>query len=35
LGRRRARYRAAARHEIDTDDRTPKQVAEEIIMISE
>jgi hypothetical protein len=35
LGRRRARYLAEARHEIDTDDRTPEQVAEAIIMISE
>jgi broad-specificity NMP kinase len=34
LDKRRARYRAEARHEIDTDDRTPEQVAEEIITLS-
>jgi shikimate kinase len=34
LDKRRDRYRAAAQHEIDTDDRTPEQVAEEIITLS-
>ena len=33
LDRRREKYKAAARFEIDTDDLTPEQVAEEIISL--